>query len=107
MPKYKVQAYCGSCEPSGTQDSHRYVPQRFSESPAPSDSNAELEKTFNLAAGTDVAPLLARGNPSSPALGLLSWETPRKEIPKVRRMEKLLLRAPFLYINLLETQLSG
>lgn len=75
--------------------------------PALSDSNTQLEKTFNLATGTEVAPLLERRNPSLQALGVLLWETPGKEIPKVQRTEDLLLRGPFFYITLLETQLTG
>lgn len=75
--------------------------------PVPSGSNTQLEKTFKLATGTEVAPLLERRNPSSPALGVLLWETAGKEILTVKRMEDLLLRGPFFYISLLETQLTG
>lgn len=63
MQECNLQAYHGSCKLSDVQDSHR----GFLKKKTSSDSNAQIDKTFNLAAGTEVVPLLER-SPSLPAL---------------------------------------
>ena len=70
MQEYGVQAYLRlvrAIRRSGLAQ----IPasEVFQKYPAPSGSNTQLEKTFNLATGTEVAPLLERRNPSPPALG--------------------------------------